>query len=252
MPPLDLSPLQPTAFADAPGLVAGFSTRLGGVSAPPFDTLNLGLSAGDERAHVLENRRRLAEHVGFRPDALAIAGQVHGAEVKRVDAPGLFPGYDGLVTRASGLLLCITAADCAAVLLADVDAGVIGACHAGWRGTVARIAEVTVHMMAREGAQPERLRAYVSPCISRAHFEVGPEVAERFDAAFVHHPPRKEKPHVDLKAAIGAQLAQAGVPPETIEVAPQCTFAEPEAFFSYRAQYGKTGRMMGFVGLLRG
>ena len=248
----DLNPLRPAAFADVPGLVAGFSTRRGGVSRPPFDDLNLGLSAGDERADVLENRRRLAEHVEFGPDALAIAGQVHGAEIKRVEAPGLFPGYDGLVTRTRGLLLSITAADCAAVLLADADAGVIGACHAGWRGTVARIAERTIEAMQAEGARPERLRAYISPCISRAHFEVGPEVAQRFDRAFVHHPPGKTKPHVDLKAAIRDQLVQAGVPPDVIEVAPQCTFAEPEAFFSYRSQHGRTGRMMGFIGMAEG
>ncbi|MGI9173897.1 MAG: peptidoglycan editing factor PgeF [Rhodothermales bacterium] len=248
----ELAPIRPAVFDGVPGLVAGFSTRQGGVSRPPFEALNLGLSTGDERADVLENRRRLAEHVGFRPDALAIAGQVHGAEVKRVDAPGLFPGYDGLVTRTKGLLLCISAADCAAVLLADAEAGVVGACHAGWRGTVARIVEKTIEGMETEGGRPERLRAYVSPCISRDHFEVGPEVAAQFDAAFVHQTSDEEKPHVDLKAALRDQLRQAGVPAHAIEVARPCTFAEPASFFSYRAQAGRTGRMMGFIGLREG
>ena len=245
-----LHPLRPAVFADVPGLVAGFSTRPGGVSQAPFEGLNLGLSSGDERADVLENRHRLAAHVGFSPDRLAIAGQVHGAEIKLVDAPGLFPGYDGLVTRTSNLLLCISAADCAAVLLADGETDVVGACHAGWRGTVAHVVERTIKTMEAEGARPGRLRAYVSPCISREHFEVGPEVAAQFDDAFVHHLPGKEKPHVDLKAAIRDQLVRADVRPDAIEVAPQCTFAEPEAFFSYRAQRGTTGRMMGFVGML--
>lgn len=248
----DLPLLEAPPFADAPGFTAGFSTRRGGVSRPPFDAFNLGLSTGDQRADVLENRRRLAERTGFAPDALAIAGQVHGAEIKQVDAPGLFPGYDGLVTRMEGLLLCITAADCAAVLLADVQAGVIGACHAGWRGTVARIAARTVEAMEREGARADRLRAYVSPCISRDHFEVGPEVARQFGAAFVHHLPGKEQPHVDLKAALRDQLTQAGVPPSALDVAPQCTFAERERFFSYRAENGRTGRMMGFIGMAEG
>ena len=245
----ELAPIRPTVFDEIPDLVAGFSTRQGGVSQPPFDALNLGLSTGDERADVLENRRRFAEHLGFRPDALAIAGQVHRAEIKPVDAPGLFPGYDGLVTGTKGLLLCISAADCAAVLLADAEAGVIGACHAGWRGTVARIVEKTIKEMETHGGRPERLRAYVSPCISRAHFEVGPEVAAQFDDAFVHWTSGEEKPHVDLKRAIQRQLRQAGVPPRAIEVARPCTFAEPSSFFSYRAQAGRTGRMMGFIGM---
>ena len=246
---MPVAPIRPDIFDGVPGLVAGFSMRQGGVSRPPFASLNLGLSTRDERADVLENRRRLAAHVGFGPETLAIAGQVHGAEIKRVEEPGLFSGYDGLVTRARGLLLCISAADCAAVLLADAEAGVIGACHAGWRGTVAGIVENTIQAIAAEGGRPERLRAYVSPCISRAHFEVGPEVAAQFSDAFVYQTSGQEKPHVDLKAALRDQLEQSGVLAQAIEVAPQCTFAEPEAFFSYRAQAGRTGRMMGFIGM---
>jgi len=93
------------------------------------------------------------------------------------------------------------------------------------------------------------VRAYVSPCISAEHFEVGPEVAREFDVAFVRRWPGKEKPHVDLKAAIVAQLEEAGVAPEAVEVSPHCTVAEVETFFSHRAEKGQTGRMMGFIGM---
>lgn len=244
-----LSFLRPAVFEALPGVVAGFTTRHGGVSPPPFQSLNLGLSTDDDDAHVQANRRRLAEALGFAPEAWGVAGQVHGAEILEIDAPGLYPGYDGLITRVPGLLLGITAADCAAILLADAEARIIGACHSGWRGTVARITERTVAALRQRGAEPARLRAYVSPCISMNNFEVGPEVAAQFDAAFVHHLPGEKKPRVDLKAALAAQLEAAGVPAAHVEVAPFCTVADRARFFSYRAEDGQTGRMMGFIGM---
>lgn len=242
--------LRPSAL-QSDHLVAGFSTRAGGVSQAPFGTLNLGLSTGDTPEDVQENRRRLFEPLGFPTDRLAIAGQVHKDQVLTVEAPGLYPGYDALVTDRPDIMLCITAADCAVVLLADAEAGVIGAAHSGWRGTVADITGKTVAAMAALGATPGRLHAYVSPCISHAHFEVGPEVAAHFDDAFVHQPPGQAKPHIDLKGVIVAQLRTAGLAPERLEVAPHCTYAETETFFSYRAEDGRTGRMMGFIGRTR-
>ncbi len=241
--------LRPTVFDGLPGVVAGFSTRHGGVSAAPYASLNLGLSTGDDDARVRANRHRLVEDLGFSAGRLAVAGQVHGAQVLEVTAPGLFPGFDAMVTRTPGLLLGITAADCAAVLLADDGARVVGACHAGWRGAVARIVEKTVAAMARLGAEPARVRAYVSPCISMDNFEVGPEVASQFAPSFVHHLPGQDRPRVDLKAAIAAQLTAAGLAPEAVEVSPHCTFAETDDFFSHRAEKGRTGRMMGFIGM---
>ncbi|HET6569455.1 MAG TPA: peptidoglycan editing factor PgeF [Rhodothermales bacterium] len=243
------STIEPAIFESVTGIVAGFSTRLGGTSEPPYDSLNLGLSTGDEDASVRENRRRLFEPLGFAPDRIAVAGQVHGAEVKEVTGPGLFPGFDGLVTQKPGILLCISAADCAAVLLADPEAHVIGACHSGWRGTAARISARTIHEMTRLGARPERVLAYVSPCISADRFEVGPEVAAQFDDRFVVQRSGAPRPFVDLKAAIRAQLVEEGVTPGHIEVSPHCTFSQTSTFFSYRAESGTTGRMMGFIGM---
>lgn len=231
--------------------MAGFSTRAGGTSEGPYAALNLGLSTDDEAARVLENRRHLGRAVGFAPEQWVIAGQVHGDRILHAREAGLFRGYDGLVTDRAGLLLCISAADCAAVLLADPAAGILGACHSGWRGTVKRISEKTVARMQSLGARPGRLRAYISPCISVENFEVGEEVAERFDERYVRRPveaPHQKKPHVDLKAAIEDQLRRAGVPADQIEVSPYCTVAKQETLFSYRAGDGTTGRMMGVVG----
>jgi YfiH family protein len=246
--------LRPSVFADVPALEAGFSTRAGGASTGAYESLNLGFSTDDEAARVLENRRRLGAALGFPREQWVVTGQVHGDRILRAEEAGLFRGYDGLVTDRAGLLLCISAADCAAVLLADPEAGVLGACHSGWRGTVKRISEQTVGEMEALGAHPGRMRAYVSPCISLEHFEVGEEVAGQFDASFVRRPaaasgaPGPQKPHVDLKAAIAAQLRAAGVPGDQIEVSPHGTVSGSERFFSYRASEGVTGRMMGVIG----
>lgn len=239
--------LQPQIFPEQ--VVAGFSTRHGGVSAPPFDSLNLSLSTNDNEADIWENRRRLFESVGFGVDKLAIAGQVHGTAIHEVTEPGLYRGYDGLITKKSGLLLCLTAADCASVLVADAANGILGACHAGWRGAVGKIVVDTIAGMVSLGARPATMIAYVSPCISLQHFEVGPEVAALFDHAFVHQLPEKEKPHIDLKAVIKAQLLESHLEEAHIEVAPHCTYGENDRFFSYRAEKGNTGRLMGFIGL---
>lgn len=246
MPERDLEVITPERLASREAISAGFSLRHGGASQGPYTSLNVGLSTGDESESVLENRRRLFEHVGLDPESLAIAGQVHGDRILTVDRPGLYPGYDGLVTTTEGLSLCITAVDCAVVLLADADAGVIGACHSGWRGTKAEIAAKTVAAMKGLGASADRLYAYISPCISAAHFEVGPEVATQFDAPYVIAGPDPAKPHVDLKSAIADQLTACGLKSDRVDVSQRCTFAETSDFFSYRAE-GTTGRMLGFI-----
>jgi hypothetical protein len=176
---------------------------------------------------------------------------VHGTTVRTVDSPGHVPECDALVTTTPDLLLCISAADCAAVLLADAEARVIGACHAGWRGAAGGIVGTTIEQMVDAGARPLQLHAYVSPCISGDRFEVGPEVAAQFDDAVVLHPPNQAKPHVDLKDSIVRQLTAVGVPASHVEVSPHCTMGETDLFFSHRGENGTTGRMMGCIGLTR-
>ncbi len=237
----------PESFAKLEAVTAGFSQRRGGVSEAPYRSLNLGLSTGDEDERVLENRRRLFASLGVDTDRLAVAGQVHGSDVLVVSEPGQYPGYDGLVTTASNVVLCMTSADCAVVLLADPSAGVVAACHSGWRGTLEDVAGKTVRRMLECGADPKRLRAYVSPCICVEHFEVGDEVANRFRPEYVARHADWPRPHVDLKAAIGDQLARAGLAEDAIEISHHCSFEETDTFYSYRAEHGTTGRMMGFI-----
>jgi YfiH family protein len=240
--------LRPEVFSDVTTVAAGMSTRDGGVSGPPFDTLNLGRHVGDDPSSVEENRRRFCAALDADPAWLATAGQVHSTTVRVIEAPRHEPFCDGLVTTTPELLLAVAAADCAPVLLADPKHGVVGACHAGWRGTVAGIVPATVATMTEQGATPATLRAYVGPCISLEAFEVGPEVAARFDDAVVHRRDEWRRPHVDLNAALRRQLADAGLSPTAIEVADRCTATETDTFFSHRAaDGGPTGRMFGAV-----
>lgn len=235
---------------DLVGVRSGFSLRHGGVSRPPFRSLNTGLSTGDDAEAVHENRRRLFAACGVDIDRAAIAGQVHADRVKLIQGPGLYRGFDALVTRSPQIVLCITSADCAVILLADPVARIVAACHSGWRGTAAGIVVRTVEAMEAAGAVGDRLRAYIGPSICVEHFEVGSEVATEFSSEYVVERSDWPKPHVDLKSAIAGQLKGAGLRQESIEISPHCTFSETHDFFSYRAENGATGRMMGFISLL--
>ena len=226
--PLPDSVLAPTIFDD--GVVSGFTTRTFASAEEPLDVV----------------RQRVGERAGM---PVASVGQVHRADVAVVRAPGHTPEHDGLVTDVPGLLLTTLAADCALVLLADVQAGVVGACHSGWRGTVAGVVGATVRQMGALGAAPGRVRAYLAPCISAEAFEVGEEVADRFDAAVVLRRPEWPRPHVDLKAELRRQLDAAGVRAAHVEVSDGCTIRDRDRFYSYRAEGGTPGRMIGFIGL---
>lgn len=221
--------LRPSIFASVPGLVAGFTTRA-------FSPADEGIGAA---------RGRLAEATGLE---VASVGQVHKAGVAIVNKAEHVPAHDGLVTDQAGLVLSVVAADCALVLLADAEAGVVGACHSGWRGTVAGIVSVTLEAMRSLGADSRRTLAYVGPCISAEAFEVGEEVAAQFADDVVVRRPEWPRPHVDLKADLVRQLAAAEVAGDRVEVAEGCTIRDRDRFYSYRAEGGTPGRMLGFIG----
>ena len=236
------------------GFVHGFPERSGGVSTGLRASLNLGFRWGDDKALVDENRRLLAAHVGYAPEQLQVTKHVHGTNVWRVGEPQPDPPeFDGLVTDQVGPVLGAFAADCIPMLFADPVARVIGAAHAGWRGTVHGVAANTVARMVELGARPENIRAALGPSIGPECFEVGPEVVDEFRATFGDAPgmvvqgPRKD--HIDLRVAMRTQLERAGLRPEHIDSAPPCTRCEPERFFSYRRDGKDGGVHMGFIGL---
>lgn len=226
----------------------GFTTRAGGVSPAPFDSLNLGLSTADDPAHVQENRRRVLALFGNPP--LAGLSQVHGNQVHVVETAGEWEG-DGLLTSTPGLLLRVSVADCYPILLHDPRKGVVGALHAGWRGVVAGILPRALEIMQSHwGSHPDDIRVAVGPGISGPHFQVGPEVLEQFERAglaFAEPDPRHPGKYLlDLERALRAHAQQGGIRLEHYWALGRCTYADP-AFFSHRRDQGQTGRMWALI-----
>lgn len=220
------------------GVAHGFFGRQGGVSEGLYASLNTGFGSDDRAEAVGENRRRIAAALDVAPENLITAHQIHSADVVVVDAPPTNPPHgDALVTRTPGLLLGVLAADCGPVLLADAQAGVIGAAHAGWKGALAGVTDAAIAAMTELGARPAAITAAIGPCISQAEYEVGPEFIARFceadpnNARFFHHG-RGDRSHFDLKGYLAARLMAAGV--TRIDVLGDCTCAQDTAYFSNR------------------
>jgi len=227
----------------------GFSTRIGGASNPPFDSLNLGLDCGDERDRVLENRRRFFQALGIRQEQLAVPGQVHGSRVEVASKPGLFPSTDALVTNRPGVFLSLSVADCLPIFYFDPFRRVVGAVHAGWRGTSQKIAVRTLEKMSEEfGCQPSQILVFVGPHIGPCCYEVGEEVAQLFEEDFLK--PRGDgRWALDLWAVNERQLISSGILQERMTNPGLCTSCHRDLFFSHRGEGGRTGRMLGVIGI---
>lgn len=217
----------------------GFFGRQGGVSEGVWSSLNVGLRSGDRPERIAANRARVAAEMGVAPDRLITARQVHGAEAMAVTRPWdntAEPEADALVTDRPGLLLGVLTADCGPVMLADREAGVIGAAHAGWKGALGGVLEGVVAAMTGLGARPERIAAVVGPCIAQSSYEVGPEFMARFtDVDTVnaqYFTPNGGRALFDLKAYIAQRLRGTGV--ERVDVLRDDTCADADRFFSYR------------------
>ncbi len=230
------------ALAAVAGLRHGFFTRLGGVSEGPWAALNCSLSGQDDRERVRENRRRAADALGLPASALHGLTQVHGIAVAEVGEQGWREGEgpraDAVVTRRAGVLLGIVTADCAPVLFAEPEAGVIGAAHAGWRGAVDGVIEATIDAMEGLGASRARMLAAVGPCIGQASYEVGPDLREAVlardpeDARHFAPGRREERWQFDLAGYCAARLTSAGV--AVVETAGTDTLSNEQRFFSHR------------------
>ncbi len=239
------------------GIPHGFFGRRGGVSTGELASLNCGLGSGDDPALIAENRARAA---GAILPGAAIAGvyQVHGDRCVIVDDASdlsMRPQADALATRTPGILLSILTADCVPVLLADREAGVVGAAHAGWKGAIAGVTDSTVAAMESLGARRDNIAAAIGPCIGRASYEVDEGFVRRFlsdDPANEHFFAAARPGHAmfDIAAYVASRLAAAGV--GTVAIGGQDTCAEEEDYYSYRraclrgeAGYGRQVSMIG-------
>lgn len=234
----------------------GFTTRYGGVSQGPLDSLNLARRPGESDERLVENWRRVAAALGRRAEDLVLLSQVHGRRVLRVER-GTGPldcagEADGVVTGEPGLVLAARAADCVPVLLAGPRRGAgapaVGAVHSGWRGTVQDVVGATVAALCAEaGCAPAELRAAVGPCIGLEAYEVGEDVAAELEAAGLGacvERPFGARPHADLGAAVELQLRRAGVGAvDRLEI---CTVRDGR-FYSHRGEGPATGRFAGVI-----
>ena len=236
--------------SDALTVPHGFFTRKGGASSGIFAGLNCGPGSSDQAEVVAINRARVADAMGVGHDHLISIHQVHSADVVHVTSPMADrPRADGMVTATPGIALGVLTADCQPVLFADRDAGVIGAAHAGWRGTRDGVLEATVEAMVALGARRERIAAVIGPTISQSAYEVGPEFFESFtdddrDSARFFIAGQNGRYLFDLPAMGLARLRAAGV--GHAEWTRHCTYRDSERFFSYRrtthageADYGR-------------
>ena len=229
-----------------PGAVLLFSTRLGGVSRAPYESLNLGRSTEDEPAAVTTNRTRLLTSAALDPTRLATAGQVHGSRVVEVVAPGHHPECDALVTRTPGIVLAVTTADCMALLYHAP--GVVAVAHSGWRGTAGGMPVAALAAVCRlAGCAPDAVSVAIGPAIRGCCYEVGEDVAGNFPAAALRTTPGR--PRLDLPTAASLALSEAGVAAESIQDTLACTHCEPALYFSHRRDHGITGRHWGVAAL---
>lgn len=263
---------------DRIGVPHGFSTRLGGVSRKPFDTLNFQpadsdvshlKSPSDAPATVAEtddytcvqtNMARLALAIGCEGVPVSCIWQVHGSAsvvvpdeiaFQPMRSPHVIAKADAIITADPGRLVSIRVADCVPILLADDTGKYVAAVHAGWRGVVDEaVVKSAERMCELAGIEPSRFIAAIGPCISVEHFEVGHEVAQAFVDANLGEAVEKRtpRPHVDLPGAVAQQLLRLGLPLERIDRTDRCTYRDQDEFFSHRRDNGRTGRMCAIIG----
>jgi YfiH family protein len=251
--PAALTPVVASDLSAHEGVTHGFFGRQGGVSSGLYSTLNCGLGSRDARSSVLENRARVARHLGTTGDRLLTCYQIHSADALVAAAPWTpetMPRGDAIVTKIPGIAVAALAADCTPVLFADPKARVIAAAHAGWKGALAGILPATVSTMENLGARRENIIAAVGPTIGPDNYEVGPEFLATFAAVddeyrtFFTTRTDGGRPHFDLPRFVLHQLGRLGL--GQIASATECTYANESRFFSYRrtthrgeADYGR-------------
>ncbi len=223
------------------------TTRAGGVSAPPFDTFNLGDHVGDDPAAVAANRKRLATAIGLAGDRVVWMNQVHGDRVARVDEPVDSPveATDALVTTTPRLALAVVTADCVPVLMADARAGVVAAVHAGRVGAQIGVVARAVEAMADAGAHPEDISVLLGPAVSGPNYEVPAAMADEVEVALPGSRTTTSRgtPGLDLRAGIACQLTDLGI--TAIDSDPRCT-VQDHNLFSHRRD-APTGRLASLV-----
>lgn len=234
-----LAPVLSERLSDLAEIRHAFFTRPGGVSTGVYEGLNVGIGSDDDPKRVQKNREIASTWLGETPGRLVTLYQVHSPDVLIVDTPfgDERPKADGLATNTPGLILGVLTADCGPVLFADPQNGVIGACHAGWKGATGGVLESTISAMEKLGSDRKNITAVLGPTISQINYEVGPEFTDRLcdldadNTVWLTNSPNEGHSMFDLPGYIVNRLSQAGVHANWTG---QCTYADERNFYSYR------------------
>jgi len=232
-------------------IICAQSTRLGGVSDAPYDSLNMGLSSGDGKNNVIENRNLFFKNIGITAQQITLAKQTHSSNILVTNVSGNFENYDAIITTHPNVFAAVSIADCVPVLLYDAKNNFCAAIHAGWRGTVDNITYKTINQLIALGSEAKNIYAFIGACIGENAFETDSDVANQFAPHLVTINSSKSKFLINLKQANKEQLINAGVLAGNIEVSAYCTYTHNELFFSYRKEQGKTGRMLAIIGVCK-
>ncbi|WP_096435491.1 peptidoglycan editing factor PgeF [Alteribacter populi] len=258
--------LQLSPFLDLnPSITVGFSTRKGGTSISPYDSLNLGLHTADADNLVTKNREKLGESLRFPLKNWVVGEQIHSNHVRKIaerdkgggaiDLTTAIPETDGIYTKERGILLTSMYADCVPLYFYAPDHDLIGLAHAGWKGTTGNIVQNMIDAFVKEGADKSGIYAAIGPAISKRCYEVDDRVVSEIkklscsDMQSVIEPRQNQRYFLNLKEVNRQLLLNSGVDESHIFVSRYCTYKEEQLFYSYRRDSGKTGRMMSFIGL---
>jgi YfiH family protein len=256
--------VQNEAWIDASGMIHGMLTRRGlpiegklplgesiALAAPAIGELMMSAGNPAARMTVVSGDQVHADRIAIVRSIRDLQGmpKLSGA-VGPLDAIYEFPETDGLVTNRRGVLLVIQTADCLPIMFVDRERGVLGACHCGWKGLMARLAQKTVHAMTELGARADSIGAWIGPCIRTANYEVSAEMVRDFAREFPSCAVSPDGRKLDLTAIAVDQLRAAGLAAEKIFDSRACTFADAEAFHSYRREGAKAGRLLTMIGFL--
>ena len=240
-----LSPVTPELMSGLP-CTAGFTTRAGGISQSPFDSLNLGGGTPDDPGSVRENMARLYHHIGVDAGSVADMGQVHGTTVRCVRSGGTVAETDGIATDVPGLALLVRIADCVPLLLCDPTHRAVAAVHCGWRSLTGGIVERMLTLMAEcFYTSADNLFAAVGPAAGPCCYEVGREVADCLDPHAVTV--RDGRIFADLRCELALRLTAAGVQQDRMDSSTECTVCTPSRYFSHRRDDIRAGRMLGYI-----
>lgn len=237
--------IRPNIFTSFANIIAAQSTRLGGVSKSPYDSMNLGSNTNDDTNDIEKNKEVFSSKIGIDINQIVRAKQSHSDNILLAEEAGYFEDFDSIITNKTNLFIAVSTADCVPILIFDQSNNAISAIHAGWKGTMMCLVKKTLQEMnVQYGTIGNNCYAYIGPCIHQCSFEVENDVSEHFNSQYyVQDINNPKKYFLDIRQHNYDQLLAYGIPFSQIEVSEFNTYERTDLFFSHRKENGLTGRM---------